>query len=163
MQIRKGRRHFRKKFIKRNVLTIDFYIRKHSSWIWFCLFLFSKKIQSPLLWGPRAFWQYHHPKPLLQYQFLLGFQTFEQSLAIPFRDHLYGLWTPLLDCSFFQTWEWWELLSLGLVNHPSNTWDLPSSCGWATRNFSWKSNLLLLVGIWCTPVNLTCLVRMYAW
>ena len=33
VQIRKGRRHFRKKFIKRNVLKIDFYIRKHLSWI----------------------------------------------------------------------------------------------------------------------------------
>ena len=49
VQICKGRRHFRKKFIKRNVLKIDFYIRKHLSWIWFCLFLFSKKIQSPLI------------------------------------------------------------------------------------------------------------------
>ena len=33
VQIRKGRRHFRKKFIKRNVLKIDFYIRNHLSWI----------------------------------------------------------------------------------------------------------------------------------
>ena len=33
VQIHKGRRHFQKKFIKRNVLKIDFYIRKHLSWI----------------------------------------------------------------------------------------------------------------------------------
>ena len=33
VQIRKGRWHFGEKFIKRNVLKIDFYIRKHLSWI----------------------------------------------------------------------------------------------------------------------------------
>ena len=72
------------------------------------------------LWGPRASDSTTTQSHSSSTSSCLDTKPLNKVSRFPLRTTPLGC-EPHFLIELFQTWEWWELLLLGLANHPSNT------------------------------------------